>query len=180
METILTSDFIDKYSHVNFLSMAKKETSKHISERLLALHHLMRTKSRKEAAEIVGRNSEWMRMWVLRYHNGGYQNLVDKPRSGQPKFLTDKQEQQLVVDILKLQDDRNGGRITGKEINGHIKKKYNVEYKGTAIYDLLERLGLSWVSSRSKHPKSDENKKKSFAQIFKARLAKIRAQKKNE
>ena len=164
---------------MDFLSMAKKDTSKRVSERLLALYHLIRTKSRKDAAEIVGRNSEWMRMWVLRYHNGGYQNLIDKPRSGQPKLLTDEQEQQLVVDILKLQDDRNGGRITGTEINAYIKKKYNVEYRGTAIYDLLERLGLSWVSSRSKHPKSDENKQKSFAQTFKARLAKKRAQKKS-
>ncbi len=179
MNVILTVDFIKKYSHVNFLSMAKKTTSKRLHERLLALHHLISTESRKETAKLMGRNSEWVRSWVLRYHNGGEENLKDTPRSGQPKLLTDEQEKQLVVDILELQDDRNGGRITGKEINEFIKKEYKVEYKGNAIYDLLERIGLSWVSSRSKHPKSNENIQKSFKQTFKARIAKKRMQKKS-
>lgn len=178
MNVISTADFIIKYSHVDFLKMAKKETSKRIHERLLGFHHLIRLKSRKEAAAMVGRHPEWLRMWILRYDNGGYQELIDKPKSGQPKLLTNDQEKQLIIDVLELQDNRNGGRITGREINEHIKSKFGVQYSGNAIYDLLERIGLSWVSSRSKHPKSDENRQKSFKQTFKARLTKKIKQKK--
>ena len=39
------------------------------------------------------------------------------------KYLTEMEEKQLVSLILQIQDDRNGGRITGKEINELIKKK---------------------------------------------------------
>ena len=78
-----------------------------------------------------------------------------------------------------MQDNRDGGRITGNEIREHIEKKYNKTFKNNSIYDLLHRLGLSWVSSRSKHPKSDEKKQKAFKQTFKARVAKIKSQKKS-
>ena len=79
---------------------------------------------------------------------------------------------------MKVQDERNGGRITGREIGDLIKKEYEVEYKKSGLYDLLERLGLSWVSSRSIHPKTDLKKQTTFKQTFKARVAKVKAKKK--
>jgi len=178
MNIISTEDFIKKYKHVNFLAMAKKETSKRVHERLLALHHLCNGKSRHEAAAIVGRCDEWLRAWTLKYHNGGYDNLIGKKPPGKLKYLTTKQEEELVCEILKVQDNRNGGRLIGSEIADIIEEKFSVTYKGTSIYDLLERLGLSWVSSRSKHPKSDEKKQKAFKQTFKARMSKIKNKKK--
>ena len=178
MAAISTENFILKYKHVNFQKMARSESCPRIRERLLGFYNLMCEKNRIEAARAVGRNPEWLRMWVLRYDEGGYENLSDKAKPGQPKHLTKEQEDELVKDIILMQDNRNGGRITGNEIRDHIEKKYNKIYKNNSIYDLLHRLGLSWVSSRSKHPKSDEAKQKTFKQTFKARMAKIKAKKK--
>ena len=178
VEIISTQDFILKYSHVNFLKMAKSESSKRIHERLLALHHLCNGKNRIEAAAIVGRSDEWLRKWILRYHNGGYKNIASVKQPGPKSYLTPEQESILTAEILDLQDSRNGGRITGFEISEYIKKKYGIIYKGTSVYDLLERIGLSWVSSRAKHPKSDSKKQKNFKQTFKARIEKIKIKKK--
>lgn len=178
MSSISTSDFIQKYSHVDFQKMARTESCPRIRERLLGIHNLMLGKNRIEAAQSVGRNPEWLRMWVLRYDKGGYDNLSDMPKSGQPKYLSDIQEKELVENILTIQDKRNGGRITGKEIREYIEKKYNVIYKKNSIYDLLVRLGLTWVSSRSKHPNADHKAQNSFKQTFKARMAKIKSKKK--
>lgn len=178
MPVILTNDFIHKYRHVNFLKMANKEACPRVRQRLLGLFNIMDGKNRIEAAKSVGRNPEWLRMWILRYDDGGYLNLFDKAKPGQPKYLTKGQETELVSSIIQMQDDRNGGRITGSEIREHIMCKYNVVYKNNSIYDLLERLGLSWVSSRSKHPKSNPKIQKSFKQTFKARMAKIKSKKK--
>ena len=180
MNKISTADFIIKYKHVNFQKMARTESSPRVRERLLGLHNLMLGKNRIEAAKSVGRNPEWLRSWVLRYDEGGLKGLLDKPRSGQPKYLSDDQEQELVAAILQMQDSKDGGRITAEDIKSHIKEKYEVEYKGNSIYDLLERIGMSWVSSRSKHPKADFKKQKSFKQTFKARMKKIKNSKKKE
>ena len=179
MSVISTENFITKYRHVNFKKMAQRESCPRVRERLLGIHNLMCGKNRIEAAKAVGRNPEWLRMWVLRYDAGGYEKLIDLPRPGQKKYLTNEQEDELVVLILNLQDERNGGRIIGKDIIELVKEKYNVEYKRSGMYDLLERIGMSWVSSRSKHPKSDIKKQKNFTQTFKARMAKIKAQKKS-
>lgn len=178
MSAISTEDFIKKHSHVNFKEMVKKESNPIIRERLLAFSHLIEVKVRKKAAAMVGRNPEWIRTWLLRYDKDGYQGLFNKVQPGAKSKLTKEQEEQLVVDILGLQDSRNGGRVTGEDIRELIKKNYKVEYKGTAIYDVLERIGMSWVSSRSKHPKSDENKQNGFKKTLKARLSKIKAKKK--
>jgi len=178
MDIIPTEEFISKYKHVNFLQMAKKESSKRVHERLLALHHLCNGKNRHEAAAVVGRSDEWLRKWILRYHNGGYESLIGKKPPGKMKYLTTKQELELISKILKVQDHRNGGRLTGNEIADLIQAKFNVTYKGTSVYDLLARLGITWVSSRSKHPKSDAKKQKAFKKTFKARMTKIKSKKK--
>lgn len=178
MSAISTQEFIEKYRHIDFQKMARTESCPRVRERLLGIHNLFLGKNRIEAAKAVGRNPEWLRSWVLRYDEGGYENLFDKPRPGQKKYLTKGEESELVSLVIQLQDDRNGGRITGKEISEIIKNKFNVEYKKSGLYDLLERLGLSWVSSRSKHPKSDPKQQQSFKQTFKARMAKIKGKKK--
>jgi transposase len=178
MSVISTEDFILKYKHMDFQKMARSESCPRVRERLLGFYNLMIGKNRIDAARAIGRNPEWLRMWVLRYDEGGYENLIDKAKSGQPKYLTKEQEEELIQDIILMQDNRNGGRITGNEIREHIEIKYNKTFKNNSIYDLLHRLGLSWVSSRSKHPKTDYKKQKSFKQTFKARVEKIKSKKK--
>lgn len=176
MEVISTIDFIKKYKHVEFEKMSRTESNPNVRLRLLGLHHLISGKNRHEAAACVGKKDEWLRMWVIRYHNGGYDNLFDREKSGCPSYLTKKQEQELVSELVIMQDKRNGGRITAKEIQLFVNEKYQVDYKMKSIYDLLERIGMSWVSSRSKHPKADEKKQNDFKKTFKARVIRIAKQ----
>ena len=123
MSAISTQEFIEKYRHIDFQKMARTESCPRVRERLLGIHNLFLGKNRIEAAKAVGRNPEWLRSWVLRYDEGGYENLFDKPRPGQKKYLTKGEESELVSLVIQLQDDRNGGRITGKEISEIIKNK---------------------------------------------------------
>ena len=54
-----------------------------------------------------------------------------------------------------LQETRKGGRIRGEDIQVLLKEKFFVDYALPSVYNVLERCELSWISSRSKHPKSD-------------------------
>jgi len=47
----------------------------------------------------------------------------------------------------------SGGRLTGDAYLKYIKQHFDVTYHPNAIYKLLEQLGFSWITSRSKHPK---------------------------
>lgn len=141
MKIISTERFIEEYKHVSFLKMAKKESQKRVHERLLAIHHLCSGKSRNEAAAIVGRSDEWPRAWVLKYHNGGYSMLTAKNHKGKKSYLSKKQEVELKAEILKVQDDRNGGRLTGSEIVTLIKKNIRSRIKEPASMTCLSALG---------------------------------------
>jgi transposase len=122
MSVISTENFILKYKHIDFQKMARRESCPRVRERMLGFYNLMLGKNRIEAAKAVGRNSEWLRMWVLRYDEGGYEQLIDKAKPGQPKHLTSEQEEELVKAIILMQDNQNGGRITGREIKEYIEK----------------------------------------------------------
>lgn len=174
MERISTADFVIKYKHVNFKKMAKTASDPHVRDCLLCLFYLVSGFSRIESGKKINKSDEWVRKCVLDYHNGGYDNLFYKPRPGQSSFLTKEQEQELVSDIMKMQDERNGGRIIAADIHIFVNEKYKVNYKLKSIYDLLERIGMSWVSSRSKHPMSDEKEQNNFKKTFKGRVGIIK------
>jgi len=86
----------------------------------------------------------------------------DKPRSGRPTRL-DKQHHQALKTLIREAHDRpEGGRLRGQDIANLIEEKWQVRYTVNGIYELLKALGMSWVSSRSKHPKHDPEKQDAF------------------
>ena len=54
-----------------------------------------------------------------------------------------------------LYSNQIGGRITGTQLLSLVKKRFSVECCLQTIYNTLHGLNLSWISCRSKHPKSD-------------------------
>ena len=69
--------------------------------------------------------------------------------------------------VISLQENRNGGRIIGKDIVNMVQEKYAVKYSVSGIYKLLYRMGLSWVSARSIHPMADLEAQESFKKTLK-------------
>ena len=57
--------------------------------------------------------------------------------------------------LTKLSTDDTGGRITGKQLQSIIMAEFSIKCCLRTVYNILHRLNFSWISSRSKHPKSD-------------------------
>lgn len=53
-------------------------------------------------------------------------------------------------------------RLTGADITDYIKKTFDIEYHPGSVYKLLHRLGFSWITSRSRHPKQSQQKQEDF------------------
>lgn len=47
----------------------------------------------------------------------------------------------------------DGGRLQGKDVQAYIASEFGVQYQKSNIYNLLHALNLSWITTRSKHPK---------------------------
>ena len=67
--------------------------------------------------------------------------------------------------VQELQQTRDGGVIIGQDVLQLIQQKYNKVCSLKSAYNLLNRASLVWISSRSKHPNSDQMKQQMFKKI---------------
>ena len=49
----------------------------------------------------------------------------------------------------------SGGRIRAEDIAQIIKKEWGVTYSLSGVYYLMKDIGMSGISTRSKHPRQD-------------------------
>ena len=90
----------------------------------------------------------------------------EKSRSGCPHFLSELQQAQLCDFINSHATSKSGGRLIGLDIQAYIKDQFNIEYYPDYIYILLKKLGFSWTTSRSRHPKQSNEMQKNFKKIL--------------
>ena len=67
--------------------------------------------------------------------------------------------------VLDTQAQRVGGRITGYDIQALIEDRWEVNYGLSTVYTLLAKLNLSWISSRSRHPKQSAEAQADFKKL---------------
>ena len=144
-----------KNSEVDFFQLARREPNPRVRIRFLALGHLKTGKSKQEVCEIFQIVLITLRRWVLRFATHGIQGLNEQSGKGRKKKLCAEKEEEFRQEVEKLQTLREGGRIRGQDIQVLLKEKFCVDHALPSVYHVLERCGLSWISARSKHPKSD-------------------------
>lgn len=154
----------------DFVKLAKRETSAQTRVRLIAMAQLKSGKTMGEVAKSIGIERHSIGTWYRRYKKIGLPGLRDLPRSGaNPKLPRDKEEE-FISKIAALQESKKGGRITGADIREMALKNFGAKYSEDSIYTVLKRLKISWITARSKHPKSDETAQKKFKSDFKKKF----------
>jgi transposase len=111
------------------------------------------------------------------FQTQGINGLYDREGRGRHSPLSIEQKEQLKTEIVALQQQRGGGRVTAVNIAELIQQKFNVVYNPNSLYKLLKQIGMSWVSGRSAHPEKNDaaqaefkkklpaNSKKSFLHL---------------
>ena len=138
----------------DFLSLMKKESHGRNRMRLLAMHHIQLGKSLKAVSELVQSHWTTVQGWLQRFGKFSFDGLFESRRCGAPRKLQSAQEDFLSAKIKALSEDKTNGYITGKELHQMLIDKYNIQCSLKTVYNSLHRLGFSWITSRSMHPKS--------------------------
>ena len=146
---------LTKLSEVDFFKLAKREAHPRTRIRLLALGHLQAGKLKREVISMFQITYPTLREWLLRFISEGIAGLQEKPGKGRKRKLPLDQEEEFRRQIELLQAGRKGGRVRGQDVQVLLKERFCVDHALPSVYHVLERCGLSWVSARSKHPKSD-------------------------
>nr|WP_154199804.1 IS630 family transposase [Vibrio navarrensis] len=153
---------MDSLNNIDFKKLASQQKSIQMKMRLLALAHFKDGHSRTQIAKFLMVSRTSVNKWVHTFLEEGLEGLKEKPRTGRPPFLTSEQREQLSQYIKDKANDTQGGRLTGADIHAYIVKEFGQHYHPDSIYYLLERMGFSWITSRSKHPKQSQEVQDDF------------------
>ena len=148
-----------------FLEYYKKHRSNKYISRCLACHYIQEKMGYVKVAKIMKYSKQTIIEWVKTFNEGGIDLLlvIRSGRGRKPRIGNKDEDKELFSQaVMSLQKERSGGRIIGQEIVDMIKEKYNKSYTLSGVYKVLKRMGLSWVSSRSIHPKANLKQQESF------------------
>ncbi|MFC5078556.1 hypothetical protein VTH8203_01719 [Vibrio thalassae] len=142
--------------NIDFKKLASQQKSIQMKMRLLALSHFKDGHSRTQIAKFLKVSRTSVNKWVQTFLEDGLDGLQEKPRTGRPAFLNPQQREQLSLYIKNRAEDSSGGRLTGADIHTYIAEEFGKYYHPDSIYYLLNHMGFSWITSRSKHPKQSQ------------------------
>ena len=156
-------------SSFDFADLARKEPHARTRIRLLGMAHLREGYTYREIAQFLSVHLTTVQGWVQRFSAEGIDGLRESPRSGATRKLPADQEEVFKAAVMLLGEQREGGRITGRMIRALLAEQFGVHCCLNSVYHLMHRLGLVWITARSKHPKQDQAVQDAFKKTLSLR-----------
>lgn len=130
--------------------------------RLCAVYQVSIGKQPRELEDIYNVSFKTINNWVHRFNKYGIDGLLDKEIPGRKSRLTEEQKQEIKEIILNKSPEYfgyNSATWTGALIINYIKNHYQVIYEKAQIYNILERLGLSFQKGKGVYPETKPEKR---------------------
>jgi transposase len=153
---------------------AKQEKSAKVRTRLLAIAAVLEGKTKTYAAKLAGITISNIRIWIKRFNEQGFEGLKSKKQWGRPTLWTNQVEEFLKAKVIQGACFETDNRVTFRleDLQVILKKEFDLHYGISTIWYKLKQLGLSWISVRQQHPKSNlelqEDFKKKFLKLSKS------------
>ena len=115
----------------------KKEKDPKMRSRMLAVHMVRnRGLGVEETAENLMQSPNWVRMWVGRYDQGGFDALRDLPKSGRPRSISRETVDQLVGEAVR-------SRCTPEKLQRHIHDETGTKLHITYVRKIMRARRLT-------------------------------------
>lgn len=141
------------------LAAGETNANKHLKLRALVLAKKGWVASR--IAEALGKSTRTIQQWIGDYNRQQLPGLTDH-RGGNHRYLTDAQEAQLAAYLDETGADPERGVRHAAELIPWIEQQFGQLYSLNGLYDLLHRLGYSWLMPRPRHPGADAEAQVAF------------------
>ena len=149
---ILPKDF---YEH-DYAKLARSESNPKNRVRLLAMANIKEGVKLQVIGEVLKVHWKTIQQWLYRFRAEGISGLYVRSTKPKATKLGPDIEQWISNLLEQFYSSPVGGRITGEQLHKLITKEFCISCSLKTIYNTLKRLKLSWISCRSKHPKSDD------------------------
>jgi transposase len=143
---------------------AKQEKDGSFRARILAIAALADGKPRSFAADIAGMSVSNLHIWINRFNKDGFEGLIKKKQPGKKSTWTPEIEEFLKEKALKGASFEADKRVTYRleDFQVMLQEKFGIHYGISTLWYALKRVGLSWVSVRQQHPKTDLHSQEEF------------------
>ena len=145
----------ENFATYDFIGLAKKEPHPHNRLRLIAMQHIQEGNTLKVVASYIKVHWKSVQRWLANFRLGGIDSLYVKERKHKPQKLNDDIQNWIKNFLEALNANDTGGYITGKQLHEFIEKEFSVNCCLRTVYNTLHRLKFSWITARSKHPRSN-------------------------
>ena len=143
--------------------LAKAETNRRASRRLLAIANALSGMSRKDAAEAAGMDRQTLRDWVIRYNAHGLDGLYDCWGDGRPPRLEAHEQAELVRIVVEGPAPESGlSAFTREDLVRICEARFGKSFHPASLGRLLKRLGFSRQKARPSHPQKDPAQAEAF------------------
>jgi transposase len=150
------------YKDIDFLKLSKTAKNSRARIRCLAVHHFLEGRKVAEICRMLKRGRQAIYNWLERLAKGGVERLLtDEEGAGMKRRLNVPLED-FQKAVLQLQEERSGGRLRARDIQALIRERWGVDYVVDAVYTVLKRYKMSWVTGRSRHPKADPDVQEAY------------------
>jgi transposase len=144
--------------------VAKRERDALLRIRIQIIILATQGRTAPQISQALSMSRRNLQRWVKLYNDQGLEGLKDR-RGGNHRHLKTDQEQQIADYLTSTAADPRDGVRRGEDLRRWIEGQFGVVYSLTGAYDLLHRLGFSWLMPRPRHAKAskeaqDEFKKK--------------------
>lgn len=142
--------------------LARQQGDARLRVQLQAVVLAKQKRSAPDIATSLGHARRTVQQWVYDYNAGGIEGLADK-RGGNHRHLTEEQEDQLRqrLDAGAIKED-GVCSLRAADVRSIIHAQFGKLYKPSGVYDLLHRLGYSYLCPRPRHPNSDAEAQEAF------------------
>lgn len=143
------------FDQYDYAELAKKESHPKNKIRLLAMENIKDGMSLQDTGKVLKTPWHTIQGWLQNFRKYGISGLYIKPTKYKPYKIT-AEIKNWIADFMKaLYSSQVGCSITGSQLLTLVKQTFSIECTLQTIYNALHSLNLSWISCRSKHPKSD-------------------------
>jgi transposase len=137
---------LKNYTTEQVEALFESDENHRIGVKLYAVLQLTRGYSSRALEEFFRTSFKQICNWADRFDAEGVGGLRIKPGRGRHARLTALQKDQLKTDLSQSPKDFGYNAInwSGELIGEHIRKMYQVDYKQSAIYNLMRKIGFSF------------------------------------
>jgi transposase len=108
--------------------------------RLAAMRCLLRGMSRADVADIFCRSDRMVRLWILKYNQGGIDALLTRPAGGRKRKVSLQRLDEVLVPVLKNPAQAAIEHWTGVKVHGWLKKQLQTDLSYSTVLRYLHDL----------------------------------------